>query len=289
MRPSDERVKQLAERVWVYRHQWERLEPAVGMVLTESGWIAIDGGNSPRHGARVVAAMRALADAPVRWVVNTHRHFDHVFGNQAFGAPVVASTRCRQRFADNLQDDWGPGRALDWLKATIFVHTDQLSEADFPDLQLVPPSVSFDGSLTLHDPELSVELFPLAGVHSDDGIGVWVPEAQVAFVGDAFYYQGTPEGHARRLLPLVERVAALGVRVVVPSHERDHDAETFAALRAYVRELTQGVEAGAAAGQSAEEILKAHPFAEALARTTFLNAKLHRRLIQALLREIQAA
>lgn len=286
MSHPDTRVKQLSEHVWIYRHNWERLEPTVGMILTEEGWIAVDGGNSPRHGRQVVEAMRQIRDLPVRWVVCTHRHFDHVFGNQAFEAPVLGSLRFAQRLAENLQSDWAPGRALDWLKATIFQYNKLLTEEDFQGLNLVPPEPGVDAEHVLYEGEISVILVPLEGVHSDDGIGVFVPEEHVVLLGDAFYFQGTPEGRALQLLPLARRVAALDAKVFAPGHERAFDDVVFERFHHYVRELSEIVRRSVAANMDAAAALKQHPFPEQYKNTSFLDEKTHRLLLKAGLREL---
>ena len=283
---TDPRVKRVSERVWVYGHDWTRLEPTIGMVLTAEGWVAVDGGNTPSHGRRAYEAMQAIEAAPVRYVINTHRHFDHVFGNQAFEAPVVGSQRCFERFSQNVQDDWSSGRALGWLEAHIFPLNRGLSAADFADLTLVTPSISFAERLALHFGRLSLELFPLSGVHSDDGVGVYVPQERVLFLGDAFYFQGTSEGRALRLPELLDRVDKLDVKVYVPGHERPHDRATFERLRRYVHELVAFVSAESAGGTTLDAVLKRHRFDPSLNKTSFLSAKQHRRLVRAAWREL---
>lgn len=286
MNTLDPRVKRVSEHVWIYRHDWPRLEPTIGMILTEAGWVAVDGGNTPAHGRRVYEAMQAIKAVPVKYVINTHRHFDHVFGNQAFDAPVIGSQRCSERFNQSVQDDWSPQRVLGWLGAHIFPLKRGLSAADFADLTLVPPSISFTERLKLHFQHLSIALFPLNGVHSDDGVGVYMPQDRVLFLGDAFYFQGTSEGRALRLPELVDVVAALDVTVYVPGHERPHDHATFERLAHYVHALVAFVKAEAASGATLDTVLERHGFDPDLNATSFLSAKQHRRLVRAVWREL---
>ncbi|HEY5596592.1 MAG TPA: MBL fold metallo-hydrolase [Candidatus Bipolaricaulota bacterium] len=286
---SSVRVKQLSERVWIYRHNWDRLEPAIGMILAPEGWVAVDGGNSPRHGQAAFEAMQSLKKLPALYVINTHRHFDHVFGNQAFHAPVIGSRRCRERFSANLKDDWAPDRALEWVKANIFTYNRLLSEADFPDLELVAPSLSFDGTMDLHFDGLTVRLFPLGGVHTDDHIGVHMVEEGVVFLGDALYFQCTPEGGALKLPGLLGRVAGLESHVYAAGHERPYDRETFERLHRYVHSLFDSLKAGVASGVSKKELLAAHAPQEWIAQKTFLNEKAHARLVRAAVDELHSA
>ncbi len=288
MRCTGSRVHQLSDHVWIYRHDWQRLEPAIGMVLTDQGWVAIDGGNSPAHGRRVYEAMQEIRERPVLYVIDTHRHFDHVFGNQAFDAPVIASRRCRERFSQNLQEDWAPQRVHRWLHEAMFSHISTLNPADFQGLRLVPPSLSFEGELVLDLKGTTVRLFPLGGAHSDDSIGVYLPYERVLFLGDAFYFREGVEGRFLRLLQLLDYVAPLEVEIYVPGHEAHYGRLTFEKLRAYCRELFQMVRALIRSGAGEAEILSSVPFDKRFNSTSFLSPKFHRRLLQAAYHELTA-
>ncbi len=280
-------MQQISERVWVYGHDWPKLEPAVGLVLTDEGWIVIDSGNSPMHGRRVFEAAQTIRERPIRYVINTHRHFDHVFGNQAFqGANIVASRKCQERFARNLRDDWAPERVVRWLEETILSKVSTLDPGDFRDLRPTPPALGFEGEATLELGGAPIKLFPLAGAHSDDSIGVYLPRERVLFLSDALYFREGPEGRFLQLLKLLDFVAPLEVEVYVPGHEAPHGRATFEKLRAYFRELTHSVRALVRAGADESAVLEAVPFDKRYEGTSFLSPKLHKRLVQAAYREL---
>ncbi|MBI1729221.1 MBL fold metallo-hydrolase [Candidatus Acetothermia bacterium] len=286
MSNHDSRVVQHAEKIWSYRHDWERVEPAIGMILTDDGWIAVDGGNSPLHGKHVFDAMQSISAKPVVLVVDTHRHFDHSFGNQAYNAPVLASQRCKERMEANIQDDWGSERVLDWLRKDMFSRIPTLSDRDFQDLRVIPPSESFSAKKKLTVGGTKIEMFLLDGVHSDDSIGVYLPDGKTLFLGDAFYLLEGPEGKFTRLPDLLKLVTQYDVEAFVPGHERAHDHAVFERLHEYCQELIQRVNELLKDGAAEQEIL-AIPFDEKFKRTSFLSEKQHQRFLNATIRELR--
>jgi glyoxylase-like metal-dependent hydrolase (beta-lactamase superfamily II) len=281
------RVVQHGERVWSYRHDWERVEPAIGMILTDDGWIAVDGGNSPLHGKHVFDAMQSISAKPVVLVIDTHRHFDHSFGNQSYNAPVLGSQHCKERMEANIQDDWGPDRVLDWLRKDMYPRIPTLSDKDFRDLRVIPPSESFPSKKKLSVGGTKIEMFLLDGVHSDDSIGVYLLDGKTLFLGDAFYLLEGPEGKFTRLPDLLNLVVKYKVVAYVPGHERAHDHDVFKRLHEYCLVLIQRVKEMLADGANEQEIL-AVPFDEKYQRTSFLSDKQHQRFLNAAMRELKS-
>ncbi|MFB6285344.1 MAG: MBL fold metallo-hydrolase [Candidatus Bipolaricaulia bacterium] len=286
MTHPDPRMQPLADNVWVYLPQWRRLEPAIGVILTSQGWVVVDSGNSPVHAGHAWDAMRRIRNVPVRYTINTHRHFDHVFGNQVFGAPVVASRQCRKRFRANLEDDWAPHRVQQWLQQEMLPHLDALALTDFEGLVPVPPTISFQRRLELDVGDTHLELFPSQGAHCDDHVSVFLPEERVLFVGDTFYFHES-EGAITRWLKLLDELVQWEADTVVPGHEAPYSRISLELLRAYGHDLFETLISSVRINVPEDEAIR-QPLAKRYEDIEFLDARTHRRLARAVYRELAA-
>jgi glyoxylase-like metal-dependent hydrolase (beta-lactamase superfamily II) len=185
------RFAEIADRVYVARYaEWD---VNVGLVVGADGVLAVDTRASERQGSEVLDDVRAVAPhAPVRWVVNTHAHFDHVLGNASFtDATVWAHETAREEMPSAVE-------RIQRLSAC-----DQAPDPDHPELT---PQVMRDvanSTLRLPDRVFSsvatidlggryVELaYPGRG-HTGGDLLLRVPDADVVFAGDLVEQSGPP-------------------------------------------------------------------------------------------------
>jgi len=73
----------------VFQRRYDPLDVSVCVVRGSDGLAVVDTRSSPQQADEIRKDLRELGRSPVRWVVNTHAHFDHCFGNQRFGPASV--------------------------------------------------------------------------------------------------------------------------------------------------------------------------------------------------------
>jgi glyoxylase-like metal-dependent hydrolase (beta-lactamase superfamily II) len=174
---------EIAERCFVARYAaWDT---TIGAVIGADGILVVDTRATHAHGVEIRDHLRAIApDLPVRWVVNTHEHFDHVLGNAVFGQ---ARIHAQANAAAQIDD------AVERIRERI--RADPTTDPDYPDITAdvlqgvldAPvrlPDETFHSVATIDLGGRYVELVHPGRGHTDGDLVVRVPDADVVYAGD---------------------------------------------------------------------------------------------------------
>lgn len=176
-----------------------------GLVIGPEGAAVIDTLPFPSETREVLAFLREKAGVPVRYVINTHYHADHCYGNYLFGeAEVIAHEKCR-----TLLD--GRGRkALERAKT----QAPELAPVEI----ILPETVFAQGTVEVHVGEKTLELSRSPG-HSPDSITVLVKEDRIMFAGDTVMpLPHIVDGDLDDMRRSLEILPPLGLENIVQGH-----------------------------------------------------------------------
>jgi quinoprotein relay system zinc metallohydrolase 2 len=180
----------------------------VGLVIGDAGAAVIDTGGSVREGRRLLQAVRQVTDKPVVYVINTHGHPDHVFGNAAFPSPAVFVGN------HNLRRDMierGP-YYLNSFRPAMGSLLDEV--------KIVLPNITVDDELRLDLGHRTLILKAWRASHSGSDLTVFDEMSGVLFAGDLVFLRHIPvlDGSLRGWLKTIDELAKLPAKSVVPGH-----------------------------------------------------------------------
>ena len=195
-------IHQVADHLYVLGRGATPSGGNIAVLVGRDGLVLVDAKDEP-FSAATAAAVRSISDKPVRYVINTHCHGDHVGGNAAFqraGALVVASTNVYRRLQ--------PEKPIECERNGVG-----------------SPNITFDTELTLHFEDEEIRIIALPAGHTDGDAIVYFKNANVVHTGDAFVTPapfhsraagGTALGLPGELRKIVELVP--DDAVVIPGH-----------------------------------------------------------------------
>jgi glyoxylase-like metal-dependent hydrolase (beta-lactamase superfamily II) len=240
--------REVGDRVWVRRY--ESLDQTIGVIGGASGLVVIDTRANHRLADELREELKQLPGTTAA-VVNTHGHWDHVFGNARFGpTPIWGHVRCATMINERGEE----------MRAGLLT---QYPGEPFAEVVLTPPTDLFADAATLDLGDRQVELRHLGRGHTDNDIVVTVPDASVLFAGDLLENAPAPgfgdsypiawAETGRSLLDLVDAV-------VVPGHGDPFDRPFAERQVDELAELAELARQSVGGAMGLDEAIRRSPF-----------------------------
>ncbi len=187
----------------------------LGIIIGRDAVAVIDTGGSVSVGRRLLLAVRGITDKPIRYVINTHEHPDHVFGNAAFAPGVIPNVTFVGHH--DLPTEMAK-RGAYYLRS----FRDQLGATAVAEVKIIPPTLLVDNETTLDLGERRLLLTAWPPAHTACDLTVLDETTGVLYSGDLVFLQHLPvvDGSLTGWLSLLLRLAELPAKVVVPGHGR---------------------------------------------------------------------
>src|SRR5439155_2479512 len=241
--------------------------------------LVIDSEITPAAARALVADLKAVTDKPVRYVVDSHYHYDHSHGNQIFmkDAQVIGHDNTRTRMLGNVLEQYTylssvkpiPDRvaalrqriaqeadpqqkkALEQQVANSLAYLEQIKETT-----VTPPAVTFDKTMTIVKGGREMRLLYLGRGHTDTDVVVYLPKERIVATGDLMEsiisYMG--DSYPEDWIATLERLKALDFDTVMPGHGVVFKGKNkITAFQQYLRDVITQVNAFRKQGLSAED------------------------------------
>ncbi|MCX7137981.1 MAG: MBL fold metallo-hydrolase [Proteobacteria bacterium] len=232
---------------------YDDLSSNSAFLVTDEGVLVIDTRQHPAHGRDLIERIRRITDKPVRWVINTHAHGDHFYGNPAFkaaGATIVAHRDVVAGMVKNEQ--------LEFKRRLAFFKSLNLDPAE---VKTVLPDVTFDSRMTIKLGGRVVEVMYLGPGQNPGDTLVYFPHARALYVGGPFANNNwsnmsfTPSMDG--WIAMLKKIADMeNVDMFLPGHGDVGKREDVLDEAKLLTDVQAGVKAAIAAGMSREDIVK---------------------------------
>ena len=253
----------------VYRRRYESLDLNVGVVIGGEGVLVVATRASHRQAQQLLDDLRTLTDLPPRWVLNTHYHWDHCWGNALFpAAQLWGHERCRASLMEE-----GESARRHVLESTAKDH-----HADVEEVVITPPDHTFGTRHALDLGGRIVEFRYLGLGHTDSDVVVHVPDSGAVFAGDLIE-EGAPPSFTDSF-PLdwpatLDTLLEIPVATVVPGHGDAVDRGFIQTQRAEMGAICALARAGFVEGVPVAEIdVRSGPYPDEVMRTALDRAYL---------------
>jgi glyoxylase-like metal-dependent hydrolase (beta-lactamase superfamily II) len=255
------------------------------IIESDDGVMVVDTHSKPSAARLVVERLRALTPKPVRYVVNTHFHWDHWHGNEVYPAAYPAAEIVTNQITREAMVKKGLKRIQDHVRAVpaeIAKLRADLAAARTPeqraklegDLRLAEaylaevkalrpalPTVAFERTMTLYRRDREIHLLHLGRAHTEGDVFVYLPKEKVVITGDAvigwtpFMGDGYPEDWVATL----DRLAQLDFTHLVMGHGEPAGRDWLRTFRGYIGDLVDAVRTEVAAGATLDEVKQRVP------------------------------
>jgi len=250
------------------------------IILLDDSVLVVDTHSKPSAARALIEQIKKLTDKPVRYVVNTHFHWDHYQGNQAYpsswpaGVEIISSEATRANIEqrgiprvkreivtmpqeiEKLKSDMDKAedpKQKEQLRSNLLQAEAYLAE--LKSMQVTLPTVTFDRSLILHRLSKTVEILWLGNAHTNGDVFVYLPREKVLVTGDALHgwtpYMG--DSYPYDWIQTLDAAEKLDFDNVIGGHgDVIRGKEKFELWKQYFRDLMDATAQAYARGASLE-------------------------------------
>lgn len=222
-------------------------------IVGSKGVAVIDTGGSLKVGQQLRDAIRKVTSLPVLYVINTHVHPDHIYGNAAFLADNSNEIQPQFIGHDKLAN------AMETRREQYTKLNARLLHDDADGSELVKPTIAVKTTLELDlgDRKLNLTAHPVA--HTNTDLSLIETKANTLFAGDLLFIERTPvlEGDIKGLIAEIEKLKSSPAKQVVPGHGpvTKRWLEALNDAQRYLNVLLKDVRASIKKGESMESAM----------------------------------
>ncbi len=253
------------------------------VIILDDGVLVADTHSKPSAARALIEQIKTITDKPIRYVVDTHFHYDHFQGNGAYleafpgAVEIIASAPTRDGIVH---------RGIPRIKAEIIQYAEQVEQGkrrlaettdeekrakieknlagdqeyldDLKNIGDVLPTMSFEKSLVLHRGDRIVQILFLGRGHTDGDTVIYLPKEKLICTGDLLHAWDPymPDSHPYDWIRTLQALERMDFERILPGHGDVLEGKGQVILwRSYIQDLMKQVEKAYAEGVSEEDLI----------------------------------
>ena len=222
-------IVELADGMYARLH--ENLTNA-GIIIGDEGVMIIDSLRMPSFARDLKDDVKLITDKPIKYVLDTHAHWDHSWGNEEFpDSTIIGHKNCYLEMTD---PDWNS----EWRSKITSSNDPWSSEADL--VNITPPNLTFETSMSIYIGGRELEILHLGKAHTSGDIFIHVPSEKLVFTGDVIQKERVPylgDSYPNDWLDTDDRVSELPINKFVSGHGDIGNHDDLMEARAFIHTL----------------------------------------------------
>jgi len=203
-----------------------------GFIIGDDGVLVIDSLRVPSFAVDLVQDIRRVTSKPIKYVINTHSHWDHSWGNENFSKSIIIGhTNC---YTEMIDVEWNQ----QWMDKITTSGDPWAQEASF--VKITPPNLTFDNSMRLFFGGREISLRYFGKAHTSGDIFIYLPNEKIVFTGDVIQNEGVPflgDGYPNEWPLTDDRILELPVNLFASGHGPVGNAQDLRNARDFIHML----------------------------------------------------
>lgn len=273
-------TRRIGDAVLIITARFSWWEVNMAALATGEGLVVVDTLYHPAAARQALKLIKAFSGQPVRYVINTHHHADHTFGNGEFPkALIIGHSHCpagmesemtRQlescrRLIPDLEGQLRPLTSGNTAQAEVLrgrlSYLKGIERLAAEGFRLTLPSLTLECGAQLDVGGKKIIIMNLGSFHSDSDLMVYIPGSRLILMGDLYHRHNLPfintalVGDPDNLIAVYDRLISLGSQVdhYIPGHGPVADAAFLTRHRDYLKKLVESVKKAKEDGLSLDQ------------------------------------
>ena len=216
-----------------------------GIIVGDDSVLIIDSLRVPSFARDLIKDVKDITDKPIQFVIDTHSHWDHSWGNEEFpDATIIGHKNC---YAEMIDVEWNE----QWRKKVTSSNDPWSEEGNI--VNITPPNMTFETSMQLYFGGRELDLKYFGRAHTSGDIYIHLPKEKIVFTGDVAQDGGVP--YLGDCYPVDwpdtdNKLAALPIERFMSGHGPIGDHKALEGARDFIHNLVDSVKSAIADGQN---------------------------------------